>query len=47
MRAPTPVLAPALPPGDHWRELTGAESLRTPSVGNVPTPDKAPRTGRG
>ncbi|MEU9059945.1 mechanosensitive ion channel domain-containing protein [Streptomyces sp. NPDC048430] len=37
----------ALPPGDHWRELTGADTDLTSSNGHVPTPGKAPRTGRG
>ncbi|MEU1212384.1 mechanosensitive ion channel family protein [Streptomyces sp. NPDC005791] len=45
---PRVVTSPAaLPPGDHWRELTGAANGRTPSDGQVPTLDKAPRTGRG
>ncbi|MFD5039740.1 mechanosensitive ion channel family protein [Streptomyces sp. NPDC058378] len=45
---PRVVTSPAvLPPGDHWRELTGADHGRTPPNGQVPTPDRAPRTGRG
>ncbi|MFD4034377.1 mechanosensitive ion channel family protein [Streptomyces sp. NPDC058637] len=45
---PRIVTAPAsLPPGDHWRELTGAENGRAPSDGRRPDLDKAPRTGRG
>ncbi|MFJ4836796.1 mechanosensitive ion channel family protein [Streptomyces sp. NPDC088746] len=45
---PRIVTSPAvLPPGDHWRELTGADTDLTPSNGHVPTPGKAPRTGRG
>ncbi|MFJ8919529.1 Small-conductance mechanosensitive channel [Streptomyces sp. LamerLS-316] len=45
---PRVVTSPAaLPPGDHWRELTGAENGRPSPNGQVPTPDKAPRTGRG
>ncbi|WP_405391383.1 mechanosensitive ion channel family protein [Streptomyces sp. NBC_01102] len=37
----------ALRPGDHWRELTGAENGRAPSDGRKQDPDMAPRTGRG
>ncbi|GHB14979.1 MULTISPECIES: mechanosensitive ion channel family protein [Streptomyces] len=45
---PRIVTAPAaLPPGDHWRELTGADTRRPQSEGHVPVPEKAPRTGRG
>ncbi|KQX79466.1 MULTISPECIES: mechanosensitive ion channel family protein [Streptomyces] len=45
---PRIVTAPAaLPPGDHWRELTGADTRRPRSEGHVPVPEKAPRTGRG
>ncbi|MGW4234987.1 mechanosensitive ion channel family protein [Streptomyces sp. NPDC004980] len=45
---PRVVTAPAaLPPGDHWRELTGAENGQAPSDGRKQDPDKAPRTGRG
>ncbi|MEV8227953.1 mechanosensitive ion channel domain-containing protein [Streptomyces sp. NPDC079167] len=45
---PRVVTSPAaLPPGDHWRELTGADADLASSNGHVPTPGKAPRTGRG
>lgn len=46
---PRIVTSPAvLPPGDHWPEPTGTEnSGRDHADGWVPTPGKAPRTGRG
>ncbi|MEU4261103.1 mechanosensitive ion channel family protein [Streptomyces argenteolus] len=45
---PRVMTAPAtLPPGDHWRELTGADGGRAPSNGQVPGQDRTPRTGRG
>ncbi|WP_329036472.1 mechanosensitive ion channel family protein [Streptomyces sp. NBC_00178] len=37
----------ALPPGDHWRELTGAEPVRPSADAWSADLDKAPRTGRG
>ncbi|MFI8004408.1 mechanosensitive ion channel family protein [Streptomyces sp. NPDC086010] len=37
----------ALPPGDHWRELTGAEPVRPSADTWSADLDKAPRTGRG
>ncbi|HWU08248.1 MAG TPA: mechanosensitive ion channel domain-containing protein [Streptomyces sp.] len=45
---PRVVTSPAaLPPGDHWRELTGADTGRPSPNGKVPTPERTPRTGRG
>jgi hypothetical protein len=37
----------ALPPGDRWQELTGADTGRGTSDGQAPTLDRTPRTGRG
>ncbi|MFF4247215.1 mechanosensitive ion channel family protein [Streptomyces sp. NPDC001822] len=37
----------ALPPGDHWRELTGAEPVGPSANGRHADQDAAPRTGRG